>query len=112
MDDEPDPRFSLANERTFLAWNRTALSLVVAGLGIVQLADVLGNLFARSVVGLPLVALGAVVALRSPDRLDRYQQALRSGAPLPRSPLPKVMAFVIGADAVLAGVLAVVVGGT
>ena len=34
---EPDARFTLANERTFLAWNRTALALVVAGLGIVQL---------------------------------------------------------------------------
>ena len=36
-DTEPDVRFTLANERTFLAWNRTALALVVAGLGIVQL---------------------------------------------------------------------------
>ena len=34
---EPDPRFTFANERTFLAWSRTALALVVAGLGIVQL---------------------------------------------------------------------------
>jgi putative membrane protein len=28
---EPDPRFTFANERTFLAWSRTALALVVAG---------------------------------------------------------------------------------
>src|ERR1700735_1399686 len=34
---EPDPRFTFANERTFLAWSRTALALVVAGLGVVQL---------------------------------------------------------------------------
>jgi Predicted membrane protein len=33
---EPDPRFTFANERTFLAWSRTALALVVAGLGVVQ----------------------------------------------------------------------------
>ena len=33
---EPDPRFTFANERTFLAWHRTALALVVAGLAIVQ----------------------------------------------------------------------------
>ena len=32
-----DPRFTFANERTCLAWSRTALALVVAGLGIVQL---------------------------------------------------------------------------
>lgn len=34
---EPDARFTFANERTFLAWSRTALALVIAGLGIVQL---------------------------------------------------------------------------
>jgi uncharacterized membrane protein YidH (DUF202 family) len=28
--DEPDPRFSFANERTFLAWNRTALGCAVS----------------------------------------------------------------------------------
>jgi hypothetical protein len=27
---EPDPRFTLANERTFLAWIRTALALIAA----------------------------------------------------------------------------------
>ena len=36
---DPDPRFTLANERTFLAWNRTALSLVAGGLAVVQLLD-------------------------------------------------------------------------
>ena len=36
-DAEPDARFTLANERTFLAWSRTALALVTAGLAIVQL---------------------------------------------------------------------------
>ena len=32
--EDPDPRFSLANERTFLAWLRTGLALVVAGLAV------------------------------------------------------------------------------
>ena len=31
---EPDARFTFANERTFLAWNRTALGCVVAGLAV------------------------------------------------------------------------------
>ncbi|MET1000460.1 MAG: DUF202 domain-containing protein, partial [Acidimicrobiia bacterium] len=31
---DPDPRFSYANERTFLAWNRTALALIAAGLAV------------------------------------------------------------------------------
>ena len=34
---EPDARFTFANERTFLAWSRTAIALVVAGLAAIQL---------------------------------------------------------------------------
>jgi len=37
--DDPDPRFTLANERTLLAWLRTALALVVAGVALVALSD-------------------------------------------------------------------------
>ena len=36
---EPDPRFTFANERTFLAWLRTALALVVAGVAVDVLAE-------------------------------------------------------------------------
>ena len=39
---EPDYRFSLANERTLLAWVRTALALDVAGLGVIRFAPLLG----------------------------------------------------------------------
>lgn len=45
----PDPRFSLANERTVLAWLRTSLAFVAAGLGaataahLLQLTDLLGG---------------------------------------------------------------------
>jgi putative membrane protein len=34
---EPDVRFSFANERTFLAWNRTALALIATGIAATQL---------------------------------------------------------------------------
>ena len=34
LGDDPDPRFTFANERTFLAWNRTSLALIAAGLGV------------------------------------------------------------------------------
>lgn len=36
--DEPDPRFSLANERTYLAWIRTSLALL-AGAGVLLALD-------------------------------------------------------------------------
>src|SRR5258708_32297995 len=49
---EPEARFTLANARTFLAWNRTALALVVAGLGIVQLLrPVPGRAAGRAAIG-------------------------------------------------------------
>jgi len=35
---EPDPRYSLANERTFLAWIRTSLALIAAGVALEVLA--------------------------------------------------------------------------
>jgi putative membrane protein len=35
--DEPDPRFSQASERTALAWMRTALALVAAGIAIISI---------------------------------------------------------------------------
>ena len=61
---EPDPRFTFANERTFLAWSRTALALVVAGLGVVQLLPPFpGVPWGRHVLGVPLIVFGAVVAL-------------------------------------------------
>ena len=62
-DKEPDARFSYANERTFLAWIRTSLGLVTAGLAITQLLPpfhlAVGG---ASWIGLPLIALGVVVA--------------------------------------------------
>src|ERR1700751_3163203 len=61
---EPDPRFTYANERTFLAWSRTALALVVAGLGIVQLLPPFPRVpVGRHLLGVPLIVLGAVLAV-------------------------------------------------
>src|SRR5436305_10079698 len=62
-DEDPDVRFSYANERTFLAWNRTSLALVTAGLAITQLLppfDVPGG---RRLIGLPLIAVIIGLAL-------------------------------------------------
>ena len=59
---DPDPRFTLANERTYLAWNRTALALIGGGLAAGQLLD-FDSRTARLVVALPPIALGLVLAL-------------------------------------------------
>ena len=106
---EPDARFTLANERTFLAWNRTALALVVAGLGIIQLLPPFpGVPWGRRALGLPLIVLGAGVSVTAYVEWRRTQAAMRRGAPLPRSVLPQLLAGTITGVAVLAAAVLLV----
>lgn len=103
---EPDARFTFANERTFLAWNRTALALVVAGLAIAQLLPPFpGVPFGRHLLAVPLIALGAIVAAAGYLEWRHNQRALRHGQPLPRSPLPRILATSITVMAIIATVL-------
>ena len=103
---EPDPRFTFANERTFLAWSRTALALVVAGLGIVQLLPPFpGVPWGRHVLGVPLIVFGAVVAVTAYGEWVRSQRAMRRGLPLPRSVMPRIMAVVVAAEAIVSAVV-------
>jgi putative membrane protein len=103
---EPDPRFTFANERTFLAWSRTALALVVAGLAIVQLLPPFpGVPFGRHLLGVPLIALGAVLAIVAYSEWVRNQRALRRGEPLPWSVVPLVLAVTITGMAIVSGVV-------
>jgi putative membrane protein len=106
---EPDVRFTLANERTFLAWNRTALALVVAGLGIVQLLPPFpGVPWGRHALGVPLIVLGATVSVASYLEWRRNQTAIRRGGPLPRSVLPRVLAATIAGIAALSAAVLLV----
>jgi putative membrane protein len=106
---EPDPRFTFANERTFLAWSRTALALVVAGLGVVQLLPPFpGVPWGRYVLGVPLIVFGAVVAVTAYGEWVSSQRALRLGQPLPRSVMPRLLTVVITAIAVIAAVVVLV----
>jgi putative membrane protein len=84
---DPDPRFTLANERTFLAWNRTAIALIGGGLAAGQLLDFDSRL-ARVLVALPPIALGLVLALTSYRRWEANERALRLDEPLPGSGPP------------------------
>ena len=103
---EPDARFTFANERTFLAWSRTALALVVAGLAIVQLLPPFpGVPVGRHLLGLPLIALGAVLAVTAYTEWVRNQHALRRGEPMPRSVLPWILSATVTLIAVIAAVV-------
>lgn len=103
---EPDPRFTFANERTFLAWSRTALALVVAGLGIVQLLPPFpGVPIGRHVLGVPLIVLGAVLAVVAYAEWVSNQRALRRGEPLPRSVMPWVLTATIAGMGVISAIV-------
>ncbi len=92
---DPDPRFTLANERTFLAWIRTALAFIAAGVAVEAFAaDVLPGML-REVVGLGLVALGTALAAGSFVRWYRVESALRAGRQLPLPVLAPVIAVVL-----------------
>ena len=103
---EPDPRFTFANERTFLAWSRTALALVVAGLGIVQLLPPFpGVPVGRHLLGVPLIVLGAVLAVVAYAEWVRNQHALRRGEPMPKSNMPWILAATITGMAIVSAIV-------
>jgi putative membrane protein len=89
---EPDYRFSLANERTLLAWVRTSLALDVAGLGVIRFAPPLGVPGGRELVGGVLVLLGAATAWSGYRRFLATDHAIRAGAPLPAHAAPRILA--------------------
>lgn len=85
---EPDYRFSLANERTMLAYLRTALALIVAGAALLQFFDhPLEN-----ATGTGLIVLGIGIAAGSYRRWRRIEAALRRNEPLPFSRVPRLVA--------------------
>jgi putative membrane protein len=103
---EPDARYTFANERTFLAWTRTALAFILAGLGIVQLLPPFpGVPWGRHLLGIPLIALGAAIALVGYWQWAGNQKALRRGEPVRQSPLPRLLAAAIGGLAIVTAVV-------
>ena len=107
---EPDVRFSFANERTFLAWNRTALALIATGIAATQLLPTFHVVGGRRLLGLPLVILGALVAAASLWHWRSNEKAMRRGEPLPRSPMPFILAAGIVVVGVIGAVLAAIGG--
>jgi putative membrane protein len=105
--EDPDARFTLANERTFLAWIRTSLALVAAGLAVEQLLE-FGSHADRLIVALPLMGLGAAAALSSYHHWEQTERAIRLGQALPYSRLPRVLAYGIGLVTIAAAVLVAV----
>lgn len=100
--EEPDYRFTLANERTFLAWIRTALALVAGGLAAVSLLpDVSGS----ELLGIVVLAMGFITAATAYGRWALNERAMRLGEPLPPTRLPLLMAIGTAVIAVVAAVM-------
>jgi putative membrane protein len=104
--DEPDVRFTYANERTFLAWSRTALALVVTGIAATQLLPELDIGGERKIIGIPLIVLGAVIELVAYQHWFANERAMRLNEPLPQSRLVLVLAIGVAVVGAIATVVA------
>jgi len=109
--EQPDYRFTLANERTFLAWIRTALALVAGGVAVVQLVPEFSVAGGRRILGIPMILLAIVVSAASYRRWQRNELALRLNQPLPPSRLPWLVAIGLLLVGGLALVLVALSGG-
>lgn len=98
MSDEPDLRFALASERTLLAYQRTAIALIVASVGF---AHFLESGVLLMMLCLVLVLAGAVAAIGGHYRYLAVNKAIDQGRRIPSSPVPVVL------TAALAGALVV-----
>lgn len=97
---EPDPRYSLANERTFLAWIRTALALIAGGVAL----EVLGLALhpgLRLAASLVLIVMGMLTPALAWVGWQRSERALRLSSPLPGSLLGAVTGVAVTVSAAL-----------
>ncbi|MFI9647050.1 YidH family protein [Streptomyces sp. NPDC052040] len=104
----PDYRFSLANERTFLAWLRTALALIGGGFAVDQFLPHLRWAW-RVGLALALLAAGVLCSLRAVHHWVRCERAMRRGEDLPASRFPALLGIAVAVVAV-AMVLVVLLG--
>ncbi|KOX11282.1 YidH family protein [Nocardiopsis sp. NRRL B-16309] len=99
--DGVDYRFTLANERTFLAWVRTALALLAGAVAVLHLLPLEWADGSRTAVGLVLAGLAGVITVYAPLRWFRVQQIMSRGDTLRLSMLPVVTTLAVAAIVVL-----------
>jgi putative membrane protein len=102
---EPDPRFTLANERTFLAWIRTGLAFI-AGAVAIEGFDLDLDESTRTLLVVLLICIGVAVALGAGVRWLRVERAMRQGRPLP---FPVLIPFLVVGSVLAASALLVLI---
>jgi putative membrane protein len=106
--EEPDYRFSLANERTFLAYLRTSIAFFAAGAAAIELLHLFDHELYDTLLGAGLILVGLVMSASSYGRWRRREEAIRRSAALPYSGVPLFAAIAmtgIGAATATAVVL-------
>jgi putative membrane protein len=103
---EPDPRFSLANERTFLAWVRTALALLAGGVGLEALKIPAHDGLRLAAAGVLLV-LGLLAIVQGWIGWARTERSLRLARAIPGPTVGIVIAVgvLVAAALVVVGTL-------
>ena len=100
---EPDPRFTFANERTFLAWIRTALGFLAAGVAVAAVARLAGVLGLETrIASIVLIVCGLVCGVAAFRRWMINERAMRLGEPLPSSPLLLIATGIVAGVALIA----------
>ena len=105
---EPDPRFTFANERTFLAWIRTALGFLAAGVAIAAVARLAGPVGLEvRLASVVLILCGLACGILAFRRWMVNERAMRLGEPLPSSPMLLIVTAVVAGVALVAVVVAI-----
>lgn len=99
---DPDYRFSLANERTYLAWIRTALALIGAAAVVAHLLPSGDGRMMAKISALGLACLGAYIAAYAYRRWMAVEVAMRQGTSIPyASGFLVVVLLVVGVGAAI-----------
>jgi putative membrane protein len=97
MTDEQEPyyRFTLANERTYLAYLRTSLACYAGGLSAVQFLDLGPDRWPARIIGVVLVTAGIITTAGAFRRWQLNLTAMRTGGSLPVTRLPLMLGATI-----------------
>jgi putative membrane protein len=102
--EDPDPRFSFANERTFLAWIRTSLALIAGGVALDMFGES-GDETARRWLAAVIIVVGVLCSVGAYLKWMAAERAMRLNDPLPAMPLGRLLVAVVVLVGIGVGVL-------